>query len=174
MTRHPGWSSPSPAAARRQKMTPKYQQVADALRAEILQGGHDHRLPSEADLVNRFGFARMTIRHAVRQLQSDGLVFAHQGKGVFVQQVASSVAGAGDKGGRARRQADPRAPLTAVSAMLCDLVRQFEPGDPRRGSLARAIGAVEEAVTYTASELAVGSSTITRANPLADQPDHVR
>lgn len=43
------------------------------------------RLPSEAELVEHFGVARMTVRQAMQELRSEGLVVAEHGRGVFVR-----------------------------------------------------------------------------------------
>lgn len=43
------------------------------------------RLPSEAELIEHFGVARMTVRQAVQELRSEGLVVAEHGRGVFVR-----------------------------------------------------------------------------------------
>jgi DNA-binding LacI/PurR family transcriptional regulator len=69
---------------------PKYRQVYAALRREI-QSGHwkgGERLPSEADLVRKFGASRITIGRAVRDLQAAGLVERRAGSGTFVKKPA--------------------------------------------------------------------------------------
>lgn len=40
-------------------------------------------MPSEAELVARFGLSRMTVNRALRELQADGLVQRTQGRGTF-------------------------------------------------------------------------------------------
>jgi len=65
----------------------KHSQVFGALRREI-QGGRwkpGDRLPSEAELVGRFGVSRITIGRAVRDLQQAGLVERRAGSGTFVK-----------------------------------------------------------------------------------------
>jgi GntR family transcriptional regulator of arabinose operon len=66
---------------------PKHEDVCRALRQEIQQGRWKpgDRLPSEADLVERFGVSRITIGRAVRDLQQAGLVSRRAGSGTFVQ-----------------------------------------------------------------------------------------
>jgi GntR family transcriptional regulator len=66
---------------------PKYQQIADDLRAAIQAGdyGPGDRLPGEADLMGTYGVARMTARQAQGVLKSEGLVVARKGAGVFVR-----------------------------------------------------------------------------------------
>jgi GntR family transcriptional regulator, arabinose operon transcriptional repressor len=66
---------------------PKYQQVYRALRREIHTGrwkGGD-RLPSEAELVRRFGASRITVGRAVRDLQREGIVERRAGSGTYVK-----------------------------------------------------------------------------------------
>lgn len=69
---------------------PLYQQVATRIRADIASGyyapePHHGRLPSEADLMTRYGVARDTVRRAIARLQAEGLVSAEQGRGTFVR-----------------------------------------------------------------------------------------
>ena len=64
-----------------------FRQIADqlrnAIRHEWLKEGE--RLPSEAQLIDHYGVARMTVRHAIQVLQGEGLVLAEHGRGVFVR-----------------------------------------------------------------------------------------
>lgn len=64
-----------------------FRQIADLLREAISAGRLEPgaRLPSEAELIAHFGVARMTVRQAIGELRSEGLVYAHQGRGVFVR-----------------------------------------------------------------------------------------
>jgi len=65
---------------------PLYLQIKDALKQRILDGdftAHE-RLPSESELMKMFGVSRITVRQALRDLHTDGLVFSVQGKGTFV------------------------------------------------------------------------------------------
>lgn len=75
---------------------PKYQVVFDALRADIESGrlAAGARVPSEADLVERFGASRITVGRAVRDLQQLGLVERRVGSGTYVRgpRVAAPVA----------------------------------------------------------------------------------
>jgi len=65
---------------------PLYQQLRDELRERILDGSYPPlaKLPSESELIERFGVSRITVRQALRDLQKEGLVFSVQGKGSFV------------------------------------------------------------------------------------------
>lgn len=65
---------------------PPYRQIAAILREAISMGriAPGERLPSEAELVEHFGVARMTVRQAVQELRAEGLVHPQHGRGVFV------------------------------------------------------------------------------------------
>ncbi|HUP18533.1 MAG TPA: GntR family transcriptional regulator [Gemmatimonadota bacterium] len=65
---------------------PKYEQVRRAVEADITSGrwGPGDRLPSEAELVERFGVSRITVGRAMRDLQRAGLVERRPGSGTYV------------------------------------------------------------------------------------------
>ena len=64
-----------------------YRQIADHLRDAIGRGrlAEGEQLPSEAQLMEHYGVARMTIRNALRVLQDEGLTTAEHGRGVYVR-----------------------------------------------------------------------------------------
>ena len=64
-----------------------YKQIADHLRDAIARSrlGEGEQLPSEAQLMEYYGVARMTIRNALRVLLDEGLVTAEHGRGVYVR-----------------------------------------------------------------------------------------
>lgn len=66
---------------------PPYRQIASMLRDSIISGQLEAggRLPSEAELIEHFGVARMTVRQAVQELRAEGLVISEHGRGVFVR-----------------------------------------------------------------------------------------
>ena len=72
-----------------QRTSPKYQQIINDLRQEIVSGkyGPGDRLPSEAQLVRRFGSSRITVGRAVRDLRDEGLVERRAGSGTYVRNV---------------------------------------------------------------------------------------
>jgi GntR family transcriptional regulator of arabinose operon len=74
---------------------PKYQQVVEAVKNEILSGRYQpgQKLPSEAALVKRFGASRITIGRALRELRQAGLIQSRAGSGSYVGPAAS-----GDEG----------------------------------------------------------------------------
>lgn len=68
------------------------QQVAEAIKSWVMENGWGPgvRLPSEAELIERFTMAKGTIREAIRILEAQGLVKSRTGPGggVFVHQVS--------------------------------------------------------------------------------------
>jgi GntR family transcriptional regulator len=79
-------AAPSLAATPMSGPSPLFVQVRDALRGEILAGtlSAGQRLPSESELIARFGVSRITIRQALAELQATGLVQTVNGKGSYV------------------------------------------------------------------------------------------
>ena len=69
---------------------PKYQQIAEQLRAQISSGAlaPGQRLPSEPDLAAQYDASRNTVRLAIALLTNQGLVLSRQGLGTFVHQPA--------------------------------------------------------------------------------------
>lgn len=68
-------------------MRPKLgERVADQLRQRIQKGDFPPgaQLPTESVLVEQFAVSRTVIREALSSLRVEGLVKAHQGRGVFV------------------------------------------------------------------------------------------
>ena len=94
--RRPGLalSTPSrlPTAARRAASRrggiPLYYQVMRDLKEQIVSGklGPGDRLPSEAELTQRFGVSRVVIRQALQILEDQGLIDRVRGKGTFVSE----------------------------------------------------------------------------------------
>lgn len=70
----------------RTELRPAYVQIAEQLRRAILglKVPEGVKLPSETELISRFGVARMTVREGIRVLRNEGLLNAEQGRGVFV------------------------------------------------------------------------------------------
>src|SRR5437762_1290643 len=69
----------------------KHRQISRQLLAEIAAGKYapSGRLPSEAQLVERFGVSRPTVARALRDLQDQGLVERRVGSGSYVRSPAS-------------------------------------------------------------------------------------
>jgi GntR family transcriptional regulator len=66
--------------------TPMYRDIADQLRQRIESGefASDPQLPTEQDLQAQYGASRNTIREAIKQLITLGLVETKPGQGTFV------------------------------------------------------------------------------------------
>ncbi len=64
----------------------KYREIFEKLQGDISSGRYKagNRLPSEAELVRRFGVSRMTVFRAMRELQSLGIVTRRVGSGTYV------------------------------------------------------------------------------------------
>jgi GntR family transcriptional regulator len=69
-----------------QRGQPLFEQVADALRADIRRGRYQpgDKLPSERELSETFEVSKVTARQAIVQLRAEGLVTSRAGSGVFV------------------------------------------------------------------------------------------
>jgi GntR family transcriptional regulator len=66
--------------------TPLYYRVREALRAQIESGelAPGSPVPTENQLIERYGVSRTTVREAVLGLVQEGLLYRKQGKGTFV------------------------------------------------------------------------------------------
>ena len=72
--------------------THKYREILEKIQDDISSGRYKpgQRLPSEAELVRRYGTSRMTVFRAMHDLQSLGLVVRRVGSGTFVAQGSTS------------------------------------------------------------------------------------
>src|SRR6056297_1905703 len=84
-----------PPATTRSKTEPKLSrpvQVAEAIKNWVVEQGLQagDRLPGEAELIERFGMAKGTIREAMRVLEAQGLIKTRTGPGggSFVHEVS--------------------------------------------------------------------------------------
>jgi GntR family phosphonate transport system transcriptional regulator len=73
--------APSP-----RRHTPVWRSIADSLHSDISEGAYlpGDKLPTEAQLSQRFGVNRHTVRHALTHLTAQGLVRTRRGAGTFV------------------------------------------------------------------------------------------
>ncbi|MBV8833465.1 MAG: GntR family transcriptional regulator [Acidobacteriaceae bacterium] len=73
------------------RFRPKYQQLFESLKADILSGRYKpgQKLPSEAALVKRSGASRITVGRAIRELQNLNLVDRVAGSGTYVRDLAT-------------------------------------------------------------------------------------
>jgi len=65
---------------------PRYAEIRRSLEQSILSGAWPpgHRVPSEQELVERFGCSRMTVNRAVSELAASGMVIRRRRSGTFV------------------------------------------------------------------------------------------
>ena len=70
---------------------PRYLELADDLRAQIVGGGFPDpdQFPTESALCTRYGVSRFTVREALRTLQTEGLIQRRRGSGTVVQRAAA-------------------------------------------------------------------------------------
>ena len=92
-----------------------YRQVADALRAAIRTGelATGQRLPSETELIHRYGVSRNSVRTAVGLLRIEGLVVTEHGRGSFVR-ARRPLRQLGSPGRRAEQGGDAEQRLLSV------------------------------------------------------------
>ncbi len=71
--------------------TPTHMRIRNDLLREIESGAFDglKRLPGEAELAERYGVARMTVRQALTGLVNEGMLVRRRGVGTFVAQNAA-------------------------------------------------------------------------------------
>lgn len=69
--------------------------IATELRDAIESGayGHGQRLPAERDLASHYGASRTTVREALTQLETEGMVIRKVGSGTFVNRPATGFLG---------------------------------------------------------------------------------
>lgn len=93
---------------------PVYRQIADHLRDAISDGrlSEGDQLPSEVQLMDHYGVARMTVRNALRVLQDEALVTSEHGKGVYVRRRPPVRRLASDRFARRHRKGGKAAFLT--------------------------------------------------------------
>ena len=73
----------------RRKRSLSYETVKTSIQQRIADGGWQPgvRLPSERELVQEFGCARMTVHRALRELEAEGLIERRQGSGSYVAEL---------------------------------------------------------------------------------------
>ena len=64
---------------------PLYINIKNQLKQQILSDDFsiDERIPSENQLMTTFGVSRITVRKALKELHSEGLIWSIQGKGAY-------------------------------------------------------------------------------------------
>lgn len=68
------------------KFYPRYQQIFDSLKKDILSGKYPtgSSLPTETELMNSFNISRTTLRNALKLLHEEGLIESRRGAGTTV------------------------------------------------------------------------------------------
>jgi GntR family transcriptional regulator len=164
-----------------------YKQIADHLRVAVAKGRvrESEQLPSEAQLMEHYGVARMTVRNALRILLDEGLITAEHGRGVYVRARPPVRRLASDRFAQRHRK-EGKAAFTVESEQvgatpLVDLIKVTEARPSaevadrlRLGEDARVVARsrrysldgrpVETAVSYIPADLAKGTP-ITGPNP---------
>jgi GntR family transcriptional regulator len=164
-----------------------YRQIADHLRAAVARGRlrESEQLPSEAQLMEHYGVARMTVRNALRLLQDEGLITAEHGRGVYVRSRPPVRRLASDRFAQRHRK-EGKAAFTVESEQvgatpLVDLIKVSETRPPaevadrlKLGENARVVTRsrrysldgqpVETAISYIPADLARGTA-IADPNP---------
>lgn len=87
-------SIPTNATIDRDSFEPAYLQLANILRRQIADGTFrpGDQLPSEAQLVQRYGVSPMTVRRSINLLADQDVVSTAQGRGTFVRGLELSTA----------------------------------------------------------------------------------
>ena len=78
-----------------QKAEAKYKAIFEALKVEILGGKYSatRKLPSETQLMRRFGVSRNTVRNALEELKRTGVLETRNGSGTYLSAAASRPVG---------------------------------------------------------------------------------
>jgi GntR family transcriptional regulator len=120
---------------------PVHRQIATAIQEQIAAGEYapGAQLPSEPQLIERYGVSRGTVREAVQLLVADGIATIQQGKGVFVRPPASIIRLSRARLSREARSKNEGAFLADAKAQgftpSTSVRIQFEPADERVAEL---------------------------------------
>lgn len=73
-------------AAASERLLPLHAQIRETLRGGITGGTYlpNEKLPSEKELMERFGVSRITVRQALGELEKEGAIYRIPGKGSYV------------------------------------------------------------------------------------------
>lgn len=105
---------------------PDYRQVIDLIRSKITAGEWPvgKKIPSTPELIRLTDTSITPVRRGVQQLQADGVLEGHPGKGVFVRAMPED----------ADRE---RADLNELAGQVADLARRAEGYDDLRAKVNR-------------------------------------
>lgn len=107
---------------------PAFKQIAQQLRDAVTSGSLEpgDKVPSESQLMEQFGVARMTVRQALGDLRAEGLLVAEHGRGVFVRQRPVVRRVASDRFARRHRDEGQAAFLAEAEGVGVPSVDQIE------------------------------------------------
>lgn len=110
--------------------TPAFKQIAAGLRDAIGAGrlAPGNKVPSESQLMEHFGVARMTVRQALSELRAEGLLVAEHGRGVFVRERPVVRRVASDRFARRHREAGQAAFIAEAEGVGAPSVDEIQVG----------------------------------------------
>tara|TARA_R110001599_G_scaffold132983_1_gene310307 strand:+ start:25571 stop:26320 length:750 start_codon:yes stop_codon:yes gene_type:complete len=105
------------------KKKPRYLELADKLRQEVLRGDYSDpgNFPTETVLCKKFAVSRFTVREALRQLTGEGLISRKRGSGTIVQPASA----------RAGTLHQPLSNVGEILQYALDTKISFEPRAPQ-------------------------------------------
>lgn len=160
------------------KNQPLHLKIQQELLSEILAGNYDHvaRLPSEAQLVKRFGASRPTVARALQELKLQGLLERRAGSGTYLRRERGAVRN--ERGARQLGLIVPGLGQVEIFDVICgelaSLARVHELGMHWGGSAGPMAGAgmsIAEAEALCARYIASGVSGVFFA-PFEHAGDH--
>jgi LacI family transcriptional regulator len=101
-------------------LIPRYAQLKYIL-MEWIHGKYrvGDKIPSERELMQKFGISRITVVRAIKELEYEGLLYSDHGRGTFVTvKVGTSVAGVGLSSVALRAKGDDPGPTSAELASV--------------------------------------------------------
>lgn len=139
---------------------PKYHQIYLVLREQLHEGRFVQGLPPEMALSKEFGAGRVTVRRALEQLASEGLIIRRAGRGTHPVIAPSAPDGETLPAGRARRNQGMKGLLENIVSMSLRTsvkvieVRTISASQSVADALQIAVGAkVQKAVRRRSSQL---------------------
>jgi GntR family transcriptional regulator len=149
----------------------KYHQIYLVLREQLHEGRFSEGFPGELALMQQFGVARVTVRRALEQLASEGLISREPGRGTRALDVGASQAAARGQAGQRVRLTGLLENLvsmglkTSVNVLEVELVTasasvatalQLQPGDPVQKAIrvrSTREGPVSHITTYVPADI---------------------
>lgn len=141
---------------------PDYRQVLNLIRDKVISGEWPvgSQIPSTPDLMTLTGRSITSVRRAVQQLQADGVLEGHPGKGVFVKATPEE----------ADRE---RADAEMLGEEFAELRREFRELAKQAGSddLRDRLGQLETRVGRVEAAIATFFKRAAQPNPLGGEHD---